>query len=220
MDMSFYKWLEAKQDDRVCVIMRGITGSGKSTTAAKLLEKLGGSVGHIFSTDNFFIPMTREMRADGEYVSPQDEFQEYLDNWNADDLPKAHSQNLQSFKRAVDNGVTPVIVDNQNVRARDFYSYVDYADKAGYEIRIKEPDSEWWKEYSPFMKNKKANKAKLEEFAKILHDKTDHGVPLNVIKRNIERWQHGLTVEDVLRRKPTPKHKRKPAPNKKKVNRD
>lgn len=217
MDLGFFKWLEAKQDNRVFVVLRGLPGAGKSTTAKKLLEKLGGTEDHIFSTDNFFIPITRKLRAGGEYVSPEDEIKEYKDNWTRNNLAKAHRENLENFKRAVDNGVTPLILDNQNVRTRDFKSYAEYADKNGYEIRIKEPDSEWWKEYSPYLKDKKKFADKLEEFAKLLHEKTLHGVPLYTIKKNIERWQPNITVEDVLGRKPTPKHKRSHAPNKKKV---
>lgn len=218
MDLSFFKWLEAKQDDRVFVVMRGLPGSGKSTTARNMLEKLGGgSDNHIFSADNFFIPLTRELRAGGEYVSPEDEAGEYKDNWNGDDINKAHRDNLAAFRRAVDNGVTPLILDNQNVRAREFKSYVEYADKNGYEIKIKEPDSEWWRANAHLLRDKKKFAKELDDFAKLLHDKTVHGVPLHTIKKSIDRWQSDLTVEDVLGRKPIPKTKRPGAPNKKKV---
>lgn len=218
MDLRFFKWLEAKQDDRVFVVLRGLPGAGKSTTARNMLEKLGGgSDNHIFSTDNFFIPFTRELRSSGEYVSPEDESSEYKDNWDGENISKAHRENLDAFRRAVDNGVTPLILDNQNIRARDFKSYIEYADKNGYEVKIKEPDSEWWKDNVHFLRDKSKFSKELEEFAKLLHDKTLHNVPLHTIKKNIERWQCDLTVEDVLGRKPTPQYKRSNAPNKKKV---
>lgn len=218
MELGFFKWLEAKQDERVLVIMRGLPGSGKSTTALKVLKKLGGSPdGHIFSADNFWIPETRKLRKSGQYVSPEDEKAEYRKNWKGEKLQGAHRAVLDEFKLAVDNGVTPLILDNNNVRKGDGRSYAVYADKAGYEIRIQEPESEIWKEFSGYLKDRKNNKEKLEEFAEYLFDACQHGVPMKTIQKFIARWQSGLTVEDILGYKPGPKHKRKGAPNKKRV---
>ena len=218
MRKSFYNWIESKSDDRMFYVIRGLPGAGKSTTAKKILEKLGGSPdGHVFSTDSYWTPESRKLRRAGQYVPPEDEKAEYRKNWDGEKIGKAHESNKAEFRLAVDNGVTPLVLDNVNTRRQDFKSYAEYADKAGYEIRIVEPESEWWKANAHLLKDKKEHAREIDKFAELLCKKTQHGVPLSTIKRMIQRWQPTLTVEDVLGREPTPKHKRTGAPNKKRV---
>jgi hypothetical protein len=184
---------------KVCIIMRGVPGSGKSYRANELLIQYGGNPdGHVFSTDNYFIPVTREMRKSGEYVGPDDELAEYKSNWAIDKLHAAHSNNLREFKNAVDQWVTPVIVDNTNVKARDCRAYVQYAKDNEYEIKIEEPTSPWWKEYAPFLLDKQANSKKVAEFAQLLFSKNKHGVPLDAIRGMLDKWQPNLTVSKIL----------------------
>lgn len=187
--------------------MRGIPGSGKSHRANELLVQYGGNPdGHIFSTDNYFIPVTREMRRSGEYVSPDDELAEYRSNWSFDKLHAAHMNNIRQFKDAVDQRVTPVIVDNTNIKARDIKVYASYARDAGYEIKIEEPTSPWWKEYSPYLEARKSKvkkivdeaDKKIDEFARLLFGKNKHGVPLDTIRAMLDKWQSNLTVERIL----------------------
>lgn len=187
---------------KVLIIMRGIPGSGKSTRANQLLQELGANPdGHIFSTDNFWIPKTRESRRQGQSVNDIEEIAEYKANFDTNKLALAHRRNLDEFKRAVDNGVTPLILDNTNVKAFESRAYAEYAEKAEYTIKVEEPTSDWWKEYSPLLKDKKANEKELDKFAHILFEKNKHGVPLQVIKNMIQKWQPNLTPNDILDKK-------------------
>ena len=74
MTENFSKYVEAKDSAPVVVLMRGFPGSGKSYRAKQILQELGGGDphGHIFSTDDFWIPTTKELRAAGEHVSDED----------------------------------------------------------------------------------------------------------------------------------------------------
>ena len=110
--------------------------------------------------------------------------------------------NFQEFQYAVDLGVTPLVLDNTCIVSRDFRHYVEYADKAGYTVKIEEPDSPWWNEYRPYLADKKLDPKKLEEFAKILAKRNTHGVPLDTIQKMITRWQDKIDVDELLGKKP------------------
>ena len=194
----FSKWVESKEQEKVCIIIRGFPGSGKSTKINALLAKHGGDYDHIFSTDNHWIPVTNQKRRRGEQVSAREELEEYKSNWSAEKLGAAHAHNFQEFQYAVDLGISPVIVDNTNITSREFANYAQYAHKAGYKIKIEEPDSPWWNEHRPFLADKKLDPKKLDDFAKILFKKNTHGVPLEVIQRSIQRWQDKIDLDELL----------------------
>jgi hypothetical protein len=118
---------------------------------------------------------------------------EYRSNWHGSKLKAAHGDNLTRFKLAVDQGVTPLIVDNTNVTKDRIIPYSDYAKKAGYEIQIKEPTSPHWLAHRDLLADKSQNREKLDDFAKLLADKNTHGVPVDAIKNMMAQWQHNLT---------------------------
>lgn len=178
--------------------MRGLPGSGKSTAVQKILDQYGGDEGHVFSTDNYWIPTTREMRAKGMTVSPEEEKAEYTSNFDPALLGKAHANNLSNVKFAVDRHVSPIIVDNTHVKARDARAVVEYATKAGYEVKIQEPTSEWWLNNRHYLKDKRSYPDELEALAQVLHGKNTHGVPLNTLRNMINKWQSDITVDDIL----------------------
>lgn len=66
------EFVEAKEfAKKICIIMRGIPGAGKSYTAKELLRQLGGTPqGHIFSTDAKFHPIANRLRALG-HITPE-----------------------------------------------------------------------------------------------------------------------------------------------------
>jgi predicted kinase len=194
---KFNEWVEGK-DKKIAIIMRGISGSGKSFTANQISKQLGGTEDNIFSTDNYFIPITKELKKKGMDVSKEDELQEYKSNWAAHKLGHAHGLNLDNFKKAVNSGMTPIVVDNTNTRVFEFSKYVEYAKNAGYEVKIQEPTSDWWKKYSPYLadKNNPQNRKELEKFAMELFQRNSHGVPLDVIKNMLNRWHHDVKTED------------------------
>jgi predicted kinase len=212
---TFQEWLDST---KILIIMRGIPGSGKSYTAKQMLEKYGGGDphDHIFSTDDFFTQDVRAFRRD----NPESDIdfdtwekEEYRKNWNGDSLKKAHDWNFDRFKEAINNGVTPVIVDNTNTKSLEMKRYVEYGVKYGYHIIIKEPDSQWWLDHSHMLSDKKKHGRKLEDFARLLAghhqgmskkygtEGNQHGVPLQVIRNMIARWQPNLTVDDIVEKK-------------------
>lgn len=93
------------------IIMRGIPGSGKSTIA-KWFEELGAIR---CNTDKYFY-------VNGEYKFDRDKLHEY------------HKKNMVDFIIHVDNGVDTVIVDNTNIKRRDYLPYVEVARDNGYEV--------------------------------------------------------------------------------------
>lgn len=251
---SWQQFVENKMNEKMCYIIRGISGTGKSTKVREILKQYGVLIeGHVFSADRQFhkqsnilatldiskltpdemlkqatdvlnlwysckhSPLKVETKPAfldfkkfydiGDYRSalevaknmhPSLEAIEYTSNWNGDRLHSAHKSANWQFKNAIDAGITPVIVDNTNIRAQDMKSYVEYATKAEYNVSIQEPDSPHWKQYKDYLKDKYGNKEKIAEFAQLLHQKNVHEVPLKNIEKMLARWQPNLTVKDIL----------------------
>jgi len=109
------------------VVMRGASGSGKSTKAKQLAAdylNLYGAEAWIFSTDEFFM-------RDGQYM------------FNPAALGHAHCWNQLRAIQAMIQGVEVVIIDNTNTQAWEAQPYVQAAIKLGYEVEIVEPSTPW-----------------------------------------------------------------------------
>ena len=198
--LTWNDFLENVTRKKIAYIFRGLPGAGKSTAVNKLLVQHGVShEGHVFSTDNHWIPDTRAKRKAGAYVGHQEEKDEYARNYDPNKTQAAHAGNLSAFKKAVDNGVSPVILDNTNFLMSYMRPYVEYAQKAEYEVIIKYPESDLWKQYYPYLSDKKKNAKELEEFAQQLAARNQHGASLAVIKDMINRWHHAPKMEDILK---------------------
>lgn len=98
-------------------ILRGISGSGKSTKAKELVGD-----GIIHSTDDV-ITEYYDYNEFFRLINTENKF--YL-------LGNMHSKNLSNFKKSVDDGKNPIIVDNTNLKASDIKPYVKYALENGY----------------------------------------------------------------------------------------
>lgn len=136
------------------IIMRGIPGSGKSTLANEL-----GAEGTVLSSDEFWGP-------DYDFDSSR--------------TGEAHLWNQNRVKQALEQGISPIVVDNTNVSFYEFKPYVEMAQKHNYNIVFAEPDTPW--------------KFNAEELAA----RNQHNVPLDVIKGMIGRWDSNPTIEKVL----------------------
>ena len=142
------------------IIMRGLPGSGKSTLAGKLK----GETGVQYAADDYF------MDEQGNY------------NWDANQIGVAHQWNHERIKRAIEQGISPVIMDNTNVSKWDLRQarpLVEYAENQGYEVRIEEANTPW--------------AFNAEELAQ----RNTHGVPLEAIQKKLQRWHPNPTVEDI-----------------------
>jgi Fe-S cluster assembly ATPase SufC len=98
-------------------ILRGISGSGKSTKAKELVGN-----GVIHSTDDV---ITEHYDYDEFFRLINTENKFYL-------LGNMHSKNLNNFKKSIDDGKNPIIVDNTNLKASDIKPYVKYALEMGF----------------------------------------------------------------------------------------
>ena len=227
MSKSFSNWVENKTNmktpERVCVIMRSISGGGKSFTAREMLKKYGGGDPneHIFNTDDYFIwDIKQELQKKelaGEEIDHQfyDELMldTYRKNWSGSRLRAAHKWNFDRFQAALNQWMTPLVVDNTNLSVWEMKNYVEAAEKAGYKIIIQEPTSPWWQDHVHMLSDKSRYGKELEEFAHFLagyHEGmtkkygvtgNTHGVPLDSIRNQIRRWQPNIkTADDVMGR--------------------
>jgi tRNA uridine 5-carbamoylmethylation protein Kti12 len=106
---------------KTAFIMRGIPGSGKSTTVRELIrgyDNLALSVA-VHSTDDLCM-------VDGEY------------KFDIELAGARHAQNLENFCDSVADGVPCVICDNTNVKTAQYQAYVDAAELMGYMVVIVE----------------------------------------------------------------------------------
>lgn len=110
-----------------CYVLQGVSGSGKSTYAKKLVAELmrgnrpeyvaeSGAI--ILSTDDFFLDKGGEYRFDGSK------------------LGIAHAGNMRKFIDACRNEFEVVICDNTNTSIAELAPYVAVADAFGYEVEI------------------------------------------------------------------------------------
>lgn len=104
-------------EDRVpkVVVLRGISGSGKSTYAKNLAAEVEDSV--IVSADNYFYK-------DGEY------------KFDKNKLGDAHAECLRQFLFALERGTELVIVDNTSAQAFECSPYMQLSYAFEYDAEI------------------------------------------------------------------------------------
>ncbi|KAM4904464.1 NEDD4-binding protein 2-like 2 [Sylvia borin] len=141
------------------LILRGLPGSGKSTLSRVLLGQSGDGV--VLSTDDYF-------RQQCGYT------------YNAAQLGDAHEWNHKRAKQAMEQGKSPVIIDNTNTQAWEMKPYVEVALEKGYRVEFHEPDT-WWK-FDP------------EELEK----RNKHGVTREKIAQMLERYEYQISIPIVM----------------------
>jgi len=105
------------------IIIRGITGSGKSTLGRKLLVEYGGRVQA--EADHFMV----------------DEFGNYA--FNPKKLSYAHESCAAIVDQAMESNENVIVVSNTSTTYWEMYNYVVKALKYGYDIEFVEPTTEW-----------------------------------------------------------------------------
>lgn len=143
---------------KIMVLMRGLPGSGK-TSLAKIIK---GRSGVILSTDDFFCN------------------EEGLYRYDPHRLPEAHGWNKHRALVKVQEGRTPVIIDNTNVQAWEMKPYIIMALHHGYEVDILEPETSW--KFNP------------KELAK----RNIHGVPKYKISEMKEHYDSNSRILTVI----------------------
>jgi len=96
---------------KTCFIMRGCSGSGKSTVANQLV-----GVGVICSADDFFVD------PNGVYTFEKDR------------LTDAHRACWNGFQGSIYLGASVIVVDNTNTTEWEWSRYSKMADESGYEV--------------------------------------------------------------------------------------
>ncbi len=154
--------------NKVLIIIRGIPGAGKSTLANKLVGE-----GIIHSTDTL-------IEEAGDYGT----FFLNLKGTDGSALSKMHHNNLLNAKKSINKGISPVIIDNTNIKAGDVKAYVEYALKKGYKIKIEDIGTN-------------------DLDAKTLANRNSHGVPLEKIENMIKSYKSvgELTIEKIMNAK-------------------
>jgi predicted kinase len=145
---------------KVLIIMRGVSGAGKSTRA----RQLAGPTGMVLSTDDFF--------GTGE---------DYAKNYQIEKLPEAHQSNIQKAEEALSKGITPVVIDNTNLMPYEAKPYVLLAQKFGYEVKIEEPQSDHWNRVLDLHKQREA-------LAQELAARNLHGAPPDRVSQMISQY--------------------------------
>ena len=102
---------------QVLIIMRGISGSGKSTKAKQVVGN-----GVIHSTDDL-------IDAQGNY---REFFADMITSGNFGPLSKMHNQNLKNAIESMKSGISPVVIDNTNLAVNEPKAYVTAALELGY----------------------------------------------------------------------------------------
>ena len=100
-----------KSVDKTVIIVRGVSGAGKSTFANIVAEPKV-----VCTADDYF-------EQGGGY------------NFDPTKLGHAHKQSMDKFDKAlVDPNVANIVVANTNTKPRDYKHYVDMANKAGVKV--------------------------------------------------------------------------------------
>ncbi|XP_046977801.1 uncharacterized protein LOC124543596 [Vanessa cardui] len=119
-----------KDGARVLIMMRGLSGSGKSYLAKKLIDAIypvpseRNYSTHIFSTDDYFMH-------NNVYVFDKSRLSEF------------HERNERMARNSMVRGVSPVIIDNTNVELWEMKPYVYEGIKNGYIVEVVEPNTPW-----------------------------------------------------------------------------
>ena len=107
----------AMKHQNIALIIRGVSGCGKTTLAETLKAIVGSEKTTICTADDYFCQ-------DGEY-----KFDPKL-------LGKAHSYCFRKFCDAIRQGKSLVIQNNTNAKEKDFQEYYNYAVNAGYKVFV------------------------------------------------------------------------------------
>lgn len=163
---------EVTRPTQELLIMRGVPGSGKSTKSKELVGE-----GMIFSTDSLI---------EEGYIY-EDFFKIMRETENPGMHTKMHRRNLNLSKKAMIEGVSPVIIDNMNLNPKESKPYVKFAMENGFDddnIKL-------------------INVGTAGLTAKELANRNSHGLTEDKLEKLINRNRtfKDITLEDILNAK-------------------
>ena len=169
---------EEETAQNVLYVLRGVPGSGKSTYVKNVLK---ASPENIFSTDNVIENEFAPKYVNKSGIEGYRHFFDFMQREKRFDLMgKAHNRNLELAKKAIDQKMPKVIIDNTNLEPWESKPYVQYALDNEYEVKI--------------------INIPLKNTAEELVKRNVHGVPLVAIERMIDKYKKypKLTVDQIL----------------------
>lgn len=166
----------ALSDVKMIVIMRGASGSGKSSLVSEI--------------ENDFYSLIDKMNIDDLYnentfkVCSADNY--FYDNdgnykFDADLLPEAHEACRDSFMDAVNNGANLIVVDNTNMVKRWYQNYVKDGEFYGYKV------------VQLFTHSAEVSEETITEY----FERCVHSVPLHSIKRQVSMFEKDTKLDRV-----------------------
>ncbi len=163
---------EVTKPSHVIIIMRGIPSAGKSTKTKSLVGD-----GIIHSTDAVIESL-------GDY---REFFVKMIESKNYSALHKAHDTNFKNAKKSMKAGISPIIIDNTNIKANEPKKFVVEALNMGYDdanIQIVDIGTGGLDAEALFARN-------------------THGVPLDKIEAMIQSYKSvgELTLKKILESK-------------------
>ncbi|XP_072467986.1 uncharacterized protein [Notamacropus eugenii] len=148
---------------RLLILLRGLPGSGKTTLSRVLLGQNRGGI--VFSTDDYF-------RHRNGYT------------YNVRQLGDAHDWNQSRAKKAIDQGRSPVIIDNTNTQAWEMKPYVEMAIGKGYQVEFHEPET-WWKFDPDELEKRNKHGVSREKIAQML-DHYEYKMSISIVMNSVE----------------------------------
>lgn len=142
---------------KTVTILRGLPGSGKSTLARKLADETGAV---ICSADDWMVD------GSGRY------------HFDPRRLGDVHAQCQEKARAALGAGAS-VIIDNTNIKRRDFAPYLEMAREFGAVMEVLCPTTPW--AFDPLL----------------CSDKTVHNVPAQIIVRMLSDWEYASQEDEI-----------------------
>lgn len=164
--------VKVTRPNQVLIVMRGIPGAGKSTEAKKLVGE-----GIIHSTDTV-------IESKGDY---REFFAKMIAEENFTELSRAHTTNKKNAIASIKEGISPVVIDNTNIKQNEPKEIVVAALKLGLA-----------NENIKFVDIGTSGLG-----AEVLAERNTHGVPLDKIEKMIasHTGQGKMTLKTVMEAK-------------------
>lgn len=160
----------------IVLLMRGLPSSGKSFLAREL------------AVDGVLCETDRYLREPS--LLERDECS----------MEEARQANLNRFKQALVEGQTPIVVDRGNGLNEETYAYVVAALEYGYDVRLVEPDSPWWREIRTLLRYRPETLPILEAWATALAriNESTNGVSRETILDWLDGWIADLSTAELV----------------------
>jgi predicted kinase len=147
-------------------IMRGVSGSGKSTATQALIDSVTRNIGY---SDNHTVVHSTDSVIERDFDDYGKFFNEMNESNDFSMLGTVHRRNQLEATESMEKGVTHVIIDNTNLTRKEFKPYVKVAEANGYNVVIHNI------QYAPLT-------------AEDLFRRNTHNVPMTVIENMIRKF--------------------------------